>query len=92
MAKMLMAEYIRYPSQFYPTHVVGKNNNPIKIYIGVAPILQENSIGLYVSDKDYKKIDHKNPYIFIHDPDITKKDIIDIDWEKVKENVHIYKK
>lgn len=92
MAKMLLVEYVKYPSQFYPTHVVGKDNNPINIYIGVAPILQENSIGLYVSDKDFDRIDHKKPYIFIHNPDLTKDEIIEIDWEKIKKNVHIFKK
>lgn len=56
-----------------PCFVIGKEQM-VHVHIGVLPdaakdVECEGNCGLYVSDEDYDKIDHKQPYFFVHDLD-----------------------
>ena len=73
MAWLIMNDLVDYESEFYPTHIVGFNREVLPVYIGASSVIEEKAIGLYVSDEDYRKIDHTMEYVFIHNPDIQSK-------------------
>ena len=73
MAWLIMNDKVDYESEFYPTHIIGFNNEVLPVYMGASSAIEEKAIGIYVSDEDYKRIDHTKEYILIHDPDIQSK-------------------
>ena len=87
MAWLIMNDEVDYPVAFYPTHIVGKDNNPLPLYIGACQAIQGGLIGLYVTDEDYLKINHDKAYIIIHDPEVTNEDVIDVNWDEIKDVV-----
>lgn len=70
MAWLIMNDIVDYESEFYPTHIVGFNNEVLPVYIGASSAIEEKTIGIYVSDESYIRIDHSMEYVFIHNPDI----------------------
>jgi len=73
MAWLIMDDKVDYTSEFYPTHIVGFNNEVLPVYMGASSVVEEKVIGIYVSDESYKRIDHTMEYVFIHNPDIPSK-------------------
>jgi len=71
MAWLIMDDKVDYASEFYPTHIVGFNNEVLPVYMGASSTLEKDAIGIYVSDEGYKRIDHTKEYVFIHNPDIS---------------------
>jgi len=69
MAWLILNDEVDYKSEFYPSHILGVNNEVIPVYMGASTIVEKSAIGIYVSDEDYKKIDHSKEYILIHNPD-----------------------
>jgi hypothetical protein len=82
---LILNDKLDYKSMWYPTHIIGKDNQLISVFIGASSILDEKAIGLYVSDEDYNHIRHDKAYIFIHDPDVKEEDIDKVDWNKIQD-------
>ena len=73
MAWLIMNDIVDYKSEFYPTHIIGFNKEILPVYMGASSAIEDNTIGLYVSDESYNKIDHSKEYVFLHNPDIQSK-------------------
>jgi len=73
MAWLIMNDEVNYKTEFFPTHILGFNNEIIPVYIGASSVIEDKAIGIYVSDEDYKKMDHSKEYVLIHDPDLYSK-------------------
>lgn len=101
MAYLILNDDIDYTSTWYPTHIIGKNNELLPIFIGASSVINDRVVGLYVKEENYKLIRHDKAYVFIHDPDVTKDDIEEIDWNKIEDvkdnrsanrkHIHIWK-
>jgi uncharacterized protein YdgA (DUF945 family) len=62
-----------------PQFIIGKNNEFIPVYIGTdLTIESDNStIGIYIKNNDYDKIDHTKDYIFVNNPEATYEELKD---------------
>jgi len=89
MAWLIMNDLVNYESTFYPTHILGYNNEIMPVYIGNSSdsIIEEKAIGIYVTDEDYNKIDHSKEYVLIHDPDSQSK----VSFNHIVEGSELYK-
>jgi len=85
MSWLILNDELDYPSTWYPTHIVSKDNKLLSVFIGAPNTLIGGLIGIYVRDKDYKKIRHDKSYIFIHDPDVNEDDIEKINWDEIED-------
>lgn len=77
-----MNDEVDYPATWHPTHIVGSENQLIRVFIGASQSLA-GGFGIWIATEDYEKIRHDKAYIFIHNPDATDDDIENIDWSKV---------
>ena len=77
MAWLVMNDEVDYSSTWYPTHIVGSNNEVIPIFIGASNTMIRGLVGLYVRDDDYYKIRHDKAYIFIHNPEAKDEKYLD---------------
>lgn len=84
---LIMVDEIDWETLLGPQFIIGFDREPIPVYIG--HYLNENNyvdtenrvIGIWVKTTDYHKINHDSFYIFIHDYDISEKEINEImDW------------
>lgn len=77
MAWLIMNDIADYVVEHYPTHILGKSNKLIPVFIGATSVIgsKENFIGIYVKDKEYSNIDHTKVYVLIHDPDIEQENV-----------------
>jgi hypothetical protein len=86
MAWLIMNDQIDYSATWYPTHIVSKDKKLIKLFIGASQTVLPGYIGLWIRDEDYDKIRHDKAYILIHDPEATDDYIVNIEWDKIKDN------
>lgn len=101
MAWLILNDDIDYDAAWYPTHIIGKDNQLIPVFIGASSIINDKTIGIYVRDEDYNNIRHDKSYLFLHEPDVTEDDIEEVDWDKIsnvedrkitnREHIHIWK-
>lgn len=82
MAWLLMNDEIDFPSTWYPTHIISRDNTLINVFIGASQSLL-GGFGIWIDNDDYDHIRHDKAYIFIHNPDATDDDIESIDWDKI---------
>ena len=85
MAWLIMNDEIDYTCLWYPTHIVTKDNKIVPVFIGASKTLLNGFIGLYIRNKDYGQIRHDKAYIFVHNPDATDEEVVDVDWDKIKD-------
>lgn len=96
-----MNDEIDYTCTWYPTHIIGKDNKPYRVFIGASNTMIHGLIGLYIRDEDYKHIRHDKAYIFIHNPEYTGDEVRNIDWDEIpdvseqksvnREHMHLWK-
>ena len=74
-----------------PIWVISANKEAIRTYVGRPVIdneikkLEDGVYGIYVIHEDFEKINHTQPYIFVHEAGISKEDIDQI-LETVKKS------
>jgi len=49
-----------------PTHILGMDYEILRVYIGIVKDLESGACVLWVSDQNYKKINHHNQYVLFH--------------------------
>ncbi len=72
---------------FGPQYIIGKDSEFLKVYMGESQTEENNSIGVYIKDEDYHKIDHTKTYIFINNPIINSDDVNEVLKDITLENV-----
>lgn len=91
MAKFIFNDEMLYDSVYCPTHVVSKDSKVIPVFLGAPQTMNARGlIGIYVRDEDYDKIDHEKSYIFIHNPDATDDEIVEIRWDELLDKTHLH--
>ena len=101
MAWLIMNDAVDYPCEWYPCYVIGAKEELIPLFLGASTAINmPKAVGLYVRENDYKKLNHKKAYIFVHNPDAVEEDINDIDWDQIpdvteklsaqREHIHLW--
>ena len=86
---LIMIDNIKWDYLLGPQYIVGKNRKLIEVMIGSPLYSKENNdVGIYVLTNNYNDIDHSKIYVFIHEKDFDKDEIIDYAYDLMKE--HIY--
>lgn len=62
---------------FAPQYIIGVNDEFIPLYIGNNGVDLDNTVGVYVNEEDYYKIDHTKEYIMINTPEPVHEELKD---------------
>jgi hypothetical protein len=66
---MIMIDEMEWDTEVGPTHILDKNYNFLPIHVGINITDEDELCTLIIADEDYYMIDHKKPYILLHEVD-----------------------